>query len=211
MGPFMSAGTEDPARFSRWIARPQSLIALSAVLLSVCGVFIATYEAALVRRQQRASAWPHVEVAASMSRGRVELWVQNVGVGPARVRTAAVSQGGETRKDWADLIRRAGVDPKEVGSYYYSLINGRVLPPDSEREVIWRLTEEDGAAAPALIALLRREILEGQIDVTLCYCSVYDECWMSGLQDVIQRSRGVEAAAGDRAVDSCDGAPRSGI
>ncbi len=148
----MNAETEDPASFSRWIARPQSLIALSAVLLSVCGVFIATYEATLVRRQQRASVWPHLEVAASMSRERVELWVKNVGIGPARVRTAAVSQGGETRKDWADLIRRAGVDPKEVGSYY-SLINGRVLPLDSEREVIWRVTPNSGEFARRRISL----------------------------------------------------------
>lgn len=204
------SGTEHSLRFSKWIARPQSLIALSALVLSVCGVFIAIYEAALVRRQQRASVWPYVEVAASMTREEIEVWVHNVGVGPARVRAAAVSQGGETRKDWADLIRRAGVDLKEMGSYY-SLISGTVLPRDSEPEVIFRLTEEDGAAAPELIAVLRREILEGQIDVTLCYCSVYDECWTSGLQDVIQRSRGVETAVGERRVDDCDRAPRSGI
>ena len=206
----MSSGIEDPDRFSKWIVRPQSLIALSALVLSLCGVFIAIYEAALVRRQQRASVWPHVEVAASVSRERIEVRVQNAGVGPARVRAAAVSHGGEQREDWADLIRRASVEPPRV-DFYYSLINGTVLARDSEPEVIFRLTEEDGAGAPTLIELLRREILEGQIDVTLCYCSVYDECWTSGLQDLVQRSRGVETAAGERAVDGCGGAPRSGI
>lgn len=205
----MSAGTEEPARFSKWIARPQSIIALSALLLSVCGVFIAIYEAALVRRQQRASVWPYVEVSASLTRERIELRVQNTGVGPAQVRAAAVSQDGETRKGWADLIRGAGVGPLEVDTYY-SLIRGRVLPRDSSPEVIFRLTEEGGVAAPALIALLRREMLEGRLDVEVCYCSVFEECWTSSLQDVLRRSRG-EPASSERAVKSCDRAPQSGI
>ncbi len=53
----------DQQPFSTWIMLPQTLIGLSAVLLSVCGLFIAIYEASLIRQAQRASVWPYVEVS----------------------------------------------------------------------------------------------------------------------------------------------------
>lgn len=44
--------TEDhKSEFSDWIRSPQTMIALSAVLLSVCGLFISIYETTLIREQ----------------------------------------------------------------------------------------------------------------------------------------------------------------
>ena len=37
------------SEFSDWIRSPQTMIALSAVILSVCGLFISMYEASLIR------------------------------------------------------------------------------------------------------------------------------------------------------------------
>ncbi len=206
----MATERESSASFSSWIVRPQSLIALAAVVLSLCGLFIAIYEASLLREQQRASVWPYVEVGPSLTRERFEVRVRNAGVGPARIRAAAVSRDGETTETWLELIRRVGVDPAQV-SEYFSLIHGRVIPSDSEAEAIFRVTEEDGPAAVELVEQLSRETYEGRIDVELCYCSVYDECWTSNLQDIVQRLQGVEPSVGDRAVDNCDSAPRSAI
>ncbi len=206
----MSAESGESVSFATWISRPQSIIALAAVVLSVCGLFIAIYEAALIRREQRASVWPYLEVGASVEASRFEIRVRNTGVGPARVHAAAVSVEGETVSDWADLLRRAGSDAEEPG-FYYSLIRGRVLPRDSESEVIFRVTDASGEAASALIESLSREMMAGRLDVTVCYCSVYEECWTSRLQDLFQRSRAVEIPVGDASVASCDRAPRSAI
>lgn len=190
--------------------RPQTLIGLSALLLSLCGLFIAIYEASLIRQAQRASVWPYVEVGVSIRLDGTDLWVQNTGVGPARIQAAAVIYEGQTQTNWRDLIRSAGEDPDSVGAYQ-SLISGRVLAADSPRERIFAVAEDNGAAAQELIAWLRREIIAGTVDFTVCYCSVYEECWISNMQDVVQRSRGVEVASGSRAVDSCAAAKRSGI
>ena len=163
-----------------------------------------------MRREQRAAVWPYVEVEASLTSSRFEVRLRNVGVGPARVRAAAVSRDGAAVRSWSDLIRGAGVDPEQV-AWYFSLARGRVLPRDSDAEVIFRLAPEDVAVAPDLIERLSREAYEGKIDVAICYCSVYDECWTSRLQDLVQRSRGLEAFDGGRSVESCDAAPRSAI
>ncbi len=53
----------DQLPFSTWIMRPQTLIGLSALLLSLCGLSIAIYEASLIRQALRASVWPYVEVS----------------------------------------------------------------------------------------------------------------------------------------------------
>ncbi len=51
------------------------LVALSALLLSVCGLFISIYEASLIRRSQRASVWPYVEVTAGIHNRQIDLRV----------------------------------------------------------------------------------------------------------------------------------------
>lgn len=205
----MTSECKDRPSFSQWLARPQTLIALSALLLSLCGLFISIYEASLIRKAQRASVWPHVEVTASMVQGSVRLWAQNTGVGPARVRTAAVTYDDQTLDHWLHLIRSAVGEEAEGGDVYKSMIGGRVLPADSPKELIFAITVERGAAAE-VTDQLQRQIYAGAVDVTLCYCSVYDECWSSSLQDVLQRVRGLEAP-GTLAVDDCDSARRSKI
>ena len=187
------------------------LVALSAVLLSVCGLFISIYETSLIRQAQRASVWPYVQVGVSITQEGIKLWVQNTGVGPARIQAGAVTYKGETQADWSDLIRSVVGEEADSVSRYWSLINGRVLPSNSPRETIFAVTKDSGAAEREVIALLRRAILEGAVDITVCYCSVYDECWTSSLQDVLSRSRGVETPSGSGEVNGCDSAKRSGI
>lgn len=202
--------SERDTRFRDWIARPQSIIALAALLLSVCGVFVALYEAALVRRQQRASVWPYVEVSASVTGERVQIWVENVGVGPARVHAAAIAYDGALRRDWGELL--LAVDPQiERIHAYTSLVQGRVLPRDSEPEVIFRLTAGEDPQRVELVRELGRRVLDGEVDVTVCYCSVFDECWTSSLQALFDRSRPHGTAGAEQAVESCDGLPRSAI
>lgn len=198
----------DRPSFFKWITHPQMLVGLSALLLSFCGLFIAIYEASLIRQAQRASVWPHVEVVPSTSQDTVKLIVQNTGVGPARIRAAAVTYEGETLAGWSELIRRT--TGEEPDGFYRNLINGRVLSGDSPQEVIFRVSGKNGAAARATVPPLGREILEGTVDVTVCYCSVYDECWTTSMQDVLGRLRG-EAPRGTQEVSTCDAAEHSGI
>ena len=194
--------------------RPQTLIGLSAVLLSLCGLFIAVYEASLIRQAQRASVWPYVEVSARIQRDRISLLVQNTGVGPARIRAAAVTYKGETQANWSDLIRSVIRDDTvsvRVKIRYTSLINGRVFPSDSPEETIFRVVADSGVTTPAFITLLEDAIYDHRVDVAVCFCSVYEECWITNLQDRIRRSRGDAMPNESREVDDCDSMQRSGI
>lgn len=194
---------------SKWLSRPETMIGLSAVLLSVCGLFISMYEARLLRAHQRASVWPHVEVTPSLRTDGVTLMVRNTGVGPARIEAAAVTVNGERHDNWEAVIRRVLDEPARVNAYH-SLINGRVLPAAADGEVIFEVGADGGGAGPGLLTALRDEIMEGNLDVELCYCSVYDECWTTRMQDVVNRLRGAGVER-SREVNDCRRWPTSGI
>jgi hypothetical protein len=197
----------DREPFSTWITRPEVLVALAAVLIGVCGLFVAVYETSLTRKGQRASVWPHVEVAPSFGGGGFTISVINSGVGPARIEAASVVHSGERRQDWEDVI--VAVTGRELSQdAYTSLINGRVLPA-GEREVIFRVAG-DPLPTP-LVTALREQVSSGVLDVTVCYCSVFDECWVATMQEVVARSRGVAVSREERSVRECRSATVSGI
>ena len=118
-----------------WLLDPRTLISFSAVLLSVCGLFISIYETSLIRQQQRAAVWPRVEVGPSLSDSSFAIRARNVGVGPARVRSAALRHRGAYVSGWPALLRAVGLAPEQV-ALQTNLLNGRVLKPAEESTLI---------------------------------------------------------------------------
>lgn len=203
---------QETESFREWIGRPQVLVGLSALVLSLCGLFISIYETRIVREEQRASVWPHVEVGTSVNAERVRFHVRNTGVGPARIRAAAVLHRGDTLSGWEEMLRRVADGPLGLTGRSFSLINGAVLPPNAPREEIFELTTDDVSSPEGLVDELRQAVLDGDVDVTTCYCSVYDECWKADLQELLARHRGERSSLPETGrVESCEGAAVSGI
>jgi len=169
--------------FTDWLLEPQTLIALSAILISVCGLFISLYEASLMRQEQRAEVWPRVAVGFNINGTLVTFIAENAGVGPARVQSAEIRHNDSTRVNWIDLLKRTSSGPLSVSSNL-NLVNGRVMSPEKRIEfATFDFREEENAEA------LAASILEGSTDVHACYCSVYDECWITSLQDALSGVR----------------------
>src|SRR6056297_3441757 len=182
--------TEDhKSKFSDWIKSPQTMIALSAVVLSVCGLFISMYEASLIREQQRASVWPNVEIQPSIRNDSLKIFVQNSGIGPARIMNASVSYQGEVKDNWADVINSFNFRSDEM-SDYQSLIQGSVLPPDSGQEMIFRVASSADDQELNLAFQMGRAIIQEDLNINICYCSVYDECWTTELRYLVRKSNG---------------------
>ena len=199
------------SEFSDWIRSPQTMIALSAVILSVCGLFISMYEASLIREQQRASVWPNVEIQPSINTDSLKIFVENSGIGPARIMKASVTYRGDVKDNWRDLLDAFEFQRDDV-SDYQSLIQGSVLPPDSGQELIFRVTSAANDPTSDLAIQMGRAILDGDINISVCYCSVYDECWTSELSHLIRKSRGERVPSrDDLRVSSCSAMQQSGI
>ena len=159
------------------VALATSFLALS---LSAYQARLMNEQTRLMQSQSRASVWPYVSIGyaiddAGESRGYT--WqIGNDGVGPARIESVEVTLDGKPVHHWRELFRALLGDVAVPATY--SQIYGRVLPPSTNRETtIDALHLTDMAQARAFFAA------QDRIDMTICYCSVYDDCWLARRSD----------------------------
>ena len=157
---------------------PEMLVGVSAILIGVCALGVSLYEAHLMREEQRSSVLPILELARSYyingrsestADWRLELHVENVGIGPARIADFRVSVDGQPKKNWREAMQTLLGRNIEV-AYGQSSINGRTIPPQRSIKMFDLVDTE-----------LTQELVEefDRLDFEACYCSVFDECWAS--------------------------------
>jgi hypothetical protein len=156
--------------------------ALLATTITLAAAMLQTF---YLQRQVRSGAWPYVSFGVDQSfqhrtdeqgvlaeEGRIEILVKNDGVGPALIRSAQVKWNGEAMSSWNDLLQRAiGHRPAHL---HTAAFTHRVLPASVNRDTaISAMRVSDAADARALSAAL------AGLSIDVCYCSVYDECWIA--------------------------------
>jgi hypothetical protein len=171
-------------RFATWISRPETIIGICAVVVSVVAVAISAYEAHLQREWQRAAVWPYIQLGRSFQRTnsaaepekqgwKLTINAENVGVGPAHVRDFRVTVDGKPQPDWRAAMRallRSNDDIK----YGQSTILNIIVPPQRKVEMFQYVDHPDA------------EKIYGEMDrltYTACFCSVFDECWVTTSRD----------------------------
>jgi hypothetical protein len=151
-------------RVDRWLS-------VAAAIGAICAVAIAVYQAALAREQQRASAWPFLAQSNSYLTGQpYTRQIENQGVGPARVRSFRVLVDGKPARIWSDAVR-ALIGRPDSGLIYSSFGRGSVVPAGATRVL---LTLPSGNQARAFW-----QAAQTRLETIVCYCSVYDECWLA--------------------------------
>lgn len=145
------------------------IVAIAALIVSVCAVVLSFSEVRLVRHQTEASVWPHlrsgVNVNYTTDGDSYTFRVRNSGVGPARVRSFVVLLDGEPMQTWSEIKERLTGD---IGVDVYNTVNGHVIPAGDE---IRAFAEFDSETIRTLSAEWNR------LDFAYCYCSVLDDCW----------------------------------
>lgn len=174
-------------RAERKRARITELGSIVALATSFLALSLSAYQARLMNEQtrlmqsqSRASVWPYVSISYSINdegENRGYSWqVSNDGVGPARIETVTMTLDGKPVHHWRELFRALFGDADVPATY--SQVYGRVLPPSTNRETtIDALHLTDMAQAKAFFAA------QDRIDMTICYCSVYDDCWIARKQN----------------------------
>jgi len=151
-----------------------------ALGVSIFALAIGAWQTRLMQGQAHASVWPFVALGYTYNSNTDMngfVWhVDNNGVGPAKVETVTLSVDGKPMKRWADVLVELGVNHRSLNLSTTSL-NGDVIPPNLNRETTieaLRINEREVAA------LFKGAIARFKMDV--CYCSVYDECWVAHWQ-----------------------------
>ncbi|WP_068547721.1 hypothetical protein [Thalassotalea crassostreae] len=146
---------------NNWYQKPEMIVALSALLISIVTAIVGIYSAYIDRSYARASVWPRVEIYRSFSGDKFEYGVTNSGNGPALIKYAVVEYNSKAIKTWSEV-------PK-LGNYSQSHISTKILSPQNIINPISYRGENIEAYLTA----------DKSIDIELCYCSIYDECWLT--------------------------------
>jgi len=163
------------------------LVSLSAFLISLCAILISVLEVRVMNEQKEASVWPRVFVARNTSHDSFGIVVKNSGVGPAEIKYVEVLVDGKVKKDWLEVFTEIA-DNKERNVQQSTLTNNVLIPGQS----LFPFAVKGDVAN-----IFNNDIK--RIRVTLCYCSIYEQCWV--LDESIERLAGL---AVPHSVDSCE-------
>ena len=159
-------------------------IPLAALFVSFMSIFIAWQHGQemkeLVRQNARlvqANSFPHMQIFAGnadlKSGGDFQLAMINQGNGPALIRTAEVQVDGRPVSDVQSLV--AACCGAASADYHFSSVVGRMVRPG---EIVSYLNVPRDAGGGMLEALLKKALASRRIETRVCFCSVFDECWV---------------------------------
>ncbi|HEX7837029.1 MAG TPA: hypothetical protein VF469_06170 [Kofleriaceae bacterium] len=151
--------------------------AYAAVIASFIGLLalaISGYTAYVQRQQLRAQVWPHLQLWKSTV--NLGFYVTNQGTGPACVTAVRVTVDGAPVKTWEDARNVAGFSERWIKS----TLSKRVLPPGKDFTILQPMEDEQS------LAKFRELLLDEKhaVSITVCYCSVLDECWVASFGTV---------------------------
>jgi hypothetical protein len=181
------AHTEIPKSGHRWI---DISVAGCALIVSITSLFVAMKHGRAMERMAEANAklvqansWPVLQRYQSdlgpVPGSKVySLNVVNNGVGPAKVESVEVTWKGQPVESLHQLVRLCCASEPESNEPQFetSTIMGSVLRAGEIRKII-EFPEDQ--VHDELRGHLRLSLRDTQWKV--CYCSVFDECWVSDL------------------------------
>lgn len=131
-------------------------------------MFVYVYQARIMQEQQKASAWPYLEVLPSYGPQGFSLGVTNKGTGPAIVKNVVLKLGEEEFESLDSLFK--ALTDSSFNEFGYSTVNRRVIAAGETIQSFFILDEHTGNAIAQ--ALNTRDF-----KYEVCYCSIYGDCW----------------------------------
>jgi hypothetical protein len=162
------------------------ILAVVALFVSFISILIAWHHSQvmqeLVHQNERlveAESLPYVQISGSNGNRRISFNAVNEGVGPAKIVTAEILVDRRPVRTLDELIAAccAKGDYSDISA---SSLEGRMIRPgDTVPYIDLPVDETNRAAALALDRARRAD----RIETRLCYCSVFNDCWLAQSDD----------------------------
>jgi hypothetical protein len=168
------------ARVAEWGSFSALAVSFLALALSAYQAREMSAQTRLMQSQARAGVWPYLSIGYSIDDAGENpgyaFEIDNDGVGPARIESVTMTLDGKPVGTWREIFHAFFGDAPVSATY--SKIYGKVLPPNTNRETtIEALHLSDIGQARAFYAA------QDRLEMTICYCSVYDDCWLARRSD----------------------------
>ena len=192
MSPEAGHHAEPPRSGHNWF---DIAIAVCILLVSVSSLIVAIVHSETLEKMAEANArlveansWPYLGYGTGNTEGTghnaIEMRISNNGVGPAKIETAELRWNGKAQHAGPDFLRACcgyKSDPAH-DRLWMDLLAGRVLRAGETINFItlFKLPGDD-----PVWTRLNRARLSPALAISVCYCSVFDECWV---EDVLRMS-----------------------
>jgi hypothetical protein len=168
-------------RFHHHTGRPwwDLLLGLSAISISLVSIFLAIQSGRAMERLVQANSWPFVMITYSTSNldgtPHNHLDIANKGVGPASIESLEVSYAGKPVKSPRALLNamlgRTTTAP--IPRIMQSSVVHSVLSAKEQITIVDFVRDDFSVEDYAVVKAGMEKIV-----VQVCYCSVFDECWL---------------------------------
>lgn len=162
---------------------------VSAMMVSLISLFAAFQHGQAMERlvetnarQASASVWPALEMSSTINSGGensdFSVGVTNNGVGPARIHSFQVFVDGHVVANLDEFASACcGGDRSDVALQTSSNVAGRILPA-GQAVTAFRIGV-DPRGGMSRYEALRDAWLGDRVHSEVCYCSVFEECWIA--------------------------------
>lgn len=171
-------------------------VAIAALITSVTSIWLSLSQGDEMARLVQAQSWPYLEYVSSNTGDNgapvIDLMVRNAGVGPAKVESFSIRYDGKPVKGWAQLIATCCLPPGTPRDKIdlpaltdNRMISGKLISRvlrASDSLTLLHLPKTD-ANTPLWTRL---DDARFKLELGICYCSVFDECWTSDLRSTRQ-------------------------
>jgi hypothetical protein len=176
-------------------------VAVAAVFISVVSLAVAILHGRTMERMAEenarlvaANSWPFMQYAAGWETTdgvtKVRMRVFNSGVGPAKIESAELVWKGVAYRGTREFLEACcGFDPASGTAYDSSSFLGYVMRAGAEDSFL----EFSKQADPAVFAALQQAVLSRDLQLNVCYCSIFDDCWQTDLVALSLKPKQVEA------------------
>ena len=156
--------------------KTNTVLAWSAMTLSAISAFGVIWQTKVASDQREAAVWPYVQAFPNRNSRdpAFSISLENVGVGPALIRYFSVRVDAKPVRSWREFLAALSEEDEVRQAYIGEGVvqgSGWVLAPNTPLAAfVTRAPEAVNALDAGAWA---------RIDVTFCYCSVFDRCWLS--------------------------------
>jgi hypothetical protein len=146
-------------------------IALAAVLISLCALFVSLQEVRIMRQQQRVNHFPYLDITLSYSGEGFSVVLRNNGTGLARVESMQIFEQDRYYGNWLEFIEAHLPDSLVFGyeTLRTNAVNKEIIVPNTEVVIF---------GVPWNEATRRLEPLIREVQYRICYSSLLDERWV---------------------------------
>ena len=176
------------------------IVAVSVVVISVCTLFVALYQGHVMQRTLQAQVLPVLQYGDTNYDEDRREWVMqflltNTGLGPAEVRWFQHRWQGINLDEPADLMVACCL-PENVSSengpryvqsvfatghmrIFFDSFGGRFFAPQEKVTFIRFPRPDPSLSQEAYDIWIALDDVRHQIEMDVCYCSVFEDCWMA--------------------------------